>query len=184
MRKVIAAINMTVDGYCDHTAVDPDAEIHDHYTALLKNAGVILYGRITYQLMEFWRTIIEHPSGNRSMDEFAAVMNDTPKLVFSTQLKQTGWHSATLARQAPAEEVKELLQQPGKDIYVGSPSLINELTNQQLINEYQLCIHPVLAGAGKPLFSGLAGRTALMLTGSKTFKSGAIILYYAPAVNG
>ena len=61
MRKVIAAINMTLDGFCDHTAIDPDEEIHQHYSDMLDNAGTVLYGRITYQLMEFWKTLAEKP---------------------------------------------------------------------------------------------------------------------------
>jgi len=71
MRKVIAAINMTLDGFCDHTAGIPDEEIHQHYADLLNNGGVILYGRITYQLMQFWQTLIKNPSGEKKMDDFA-----------------------------------------------------------------------------------------------------------------
>ncbi|MBP6313776.1 MAG: hypothetical protein KA408_16000 [Flavobacteriales bacterium] len=66
MRKLIAAINVTVDGYCDHTAVDPDAEVHDHYAELILGADTLLYGRITYALMDFWRILAESPSGDRS----------------------------------------------------------------------------------------------------------------------
>lgn len=94
MRKVIAAINMTLDGFCDHTALTPDDEIHLHYANLLRNAGVVLYGRITYQLMEFWRTLVANPSGNPSMDDFAIVMDNTPKIVFSRTLKTLDWTSA------------------------------------------------------------------------------------------
>ncbi|HET8964199.1 MAG TPA: dihydrofolate reductase, partial [Chitinophagales bacterium] len=81
MRKVIAAINMTLDGFCDHTAIIPDKEIHQHYADLLSNADTVLYGRITYQLMEFWRTLAENPLGEKSMDDFAIVMDKTPKIV-------------------------------------------------------------------------------------------------------
>src|SRR5688572_22121288 len=99
MRKVIAAINMTLDGYCDHTAGIPDEALHEHYADLLRTSGIVLYGRITYQLMEFWRTLVEKPSGDYTMDEFARVMDLTPKLVFSRTLKKLDWHSATLATQ-------------------------------------------------------------------------------------
>lgn len=82
MSKLIAAINMTLDGYCDHTSMGADEEIHQHYGELLKSAETVIYGRITYQLMEFWRTLVENPSGIKDMDEFAAIMDRTPKIVF------------------------------------------------------------------------------------------------------
>jgi dihydrofolate reductase len=71
MRKLIAAMNMTLDGFCDHTAMIADDEIHQHYNELLKSAGTVLYGRITYQLMEYWRTVVKNPTGIKAMDEFA-----------------------------------------------------------------------------------------------------------------
>ena len=178
MRKLIAAINMTLDGYCDHTAIIPDYEIHQHYTDLLCNAGIILYGRITYQLMEYWRTVLENPTGNKSIDDFAIVMDNTPKIVFSHTLKNVDWKSAKLAHQDIEDEVLELKQQSGKDIFVGSPSLIVALTKLNLIDEYQLCIHPVIAGSGLPLFKNMNKRTILKLTNTKTFGGGAVILYY------
>lgn len=181
MRKVIAAINMTLDGFCDHTAIIPDDEIHQHYAELLSNAGIVLYGRITYQLMEFWRTVLENPTGNKSMDDFAIVMDSTPKIVFSHTLKSLDWKSAKLADRDIEDEVLELKQQPGKDIFVGSPGLIVALTKLNLINEYQLCIHPVIAGSGLPLFKNINDRTHLKLINSKTFNGGAVILYYEPA---
>ena len=87
MRKVIAAINMTLDGFCDHTAGLPDEEIHQHYTELLGQGDAILYGRTTYQLMEFWRTFLENPSEEKSMNDFAIAIDNIPKIVFSHTLK-------------------------------------------------------------------------------------------------
>ena len=127
MRKVIAAINTTLDGVCDHTAGIPDEEIHQHYTELLDNAGVVLYGRITYQLMQFWQTLLKNPSGEKTMDDFARAIDKIPKIVFSHTLKNVEWDSATLANRALEEEVLELKQQPGKDILVGRRSLIRQL---------------------------------------------------------
>jgi len=75
MRKLIAAINTTLDGICDHTAGLPDEEIHQHYTELLGQGGAILYGRTTYQLMEFWRTLLENPSEEKSMNDFATAID-------------------------------------------------------------------------------------------------------------
>lgn len=180
MRRVIAAINMTVDGFCDHTAVNPDEEIHNHYTDLLRNAGTILYGRVTYQLMEFWRPFVENPSGEKSMDDFAKSIDKIQKIVFSHTLKRLDWKSAALATRNPEEEVLELKQQSGKDIFVGSPSLIVALTKLNLIDEYQLCVHPVIVGNGLPLFKNITDRSELKLIKTKIFNSGAIILYYEP----
>ncbi len=181
MRKIVAAINMTLDGFCDHTAISPDDEIHQHYTDLLRSAGTILYGRITYQLMEYWRALAEKPSGEKSIDDFAIVMNDTPKLVFSHTLKEVDWKTAKLANRNLEDEVSELKQQPGKDILVGSRSLIVQLLNLNLIDEFQLCVHPVVVGSGLPLFENVTDRTIFKLTKTKTFSSGAVTLYYEPA---
>jgi dihydrofolate reductase len=178
MRKIIAAINMTIDGFCDHTAINPDEEIHQHYTDLLNNAGAVLYGRITYQLMEYWRTVLKEPTGDKSMDEFAVAIDKLPKIVFSHTLQNIEWESATLAKRNLEEEVLALRQQPGKDILVGSPSLIVQLTQLNLIDEYQLCVHPVIAGNGLPLFKNINEEITLKLVKTKTFGSGAIILYF------
>src|SRR5215813_4160225 len=105
MRKIIAAINMTLDGISDHTAGIPDEEIHQHYTELLGQGDAILYGRTTYQLMEFWRTLLENPSVEKSMNDFAMAINKIPKIVFSRTLKNVEWESATIAKRDLQEEV-------------------------------------------------------------------------------
>jgi dihydrofolate reductase len=180
MRKVIAAINMTLDGICDHTAGIPDEELHQHYTELLDNAGVILYGRITYQLMQFWQTLLNNPSGQKSMDDFALAINKIPKIVFSQTLKNTKWDSAKLATKKIEKEVLELKQQSGKDILIGSRSLIIQLINLNLIDEFQICIHPMIEGKGLPLFDKINNRKIFSLLKTKIFGSGAIVLYYEP----
>lgn len=180
MRKVIAGINMTLDGFCDHTAINPDDEIHQHYADLLSNAGVILYGRITYQLMEYWQTVVENPTGDKGVDNFAVVMDKIPKIVFSHTLKNIEWESAKLAKRDIREEVTELKQQPGKDILVGSRSLIMQLLKLNLIDEFQICVHPLIAGSGLPLFEDISDRIFLKFIKSKTFGSGALTLYYEP----
>lgn len=181
MRKLIAAINMTIDGYCDHTAGIPDEELHQHYTDLLNDAGAILYGRITYQLMgSYWPTVVKDPTGNKPMDDFAMAIENIPKIVFSHTLHDVGWKNATLAKGSIKEEVLALRQQPGKAILVGSPSLIVASMNLNLIDEYQLCVHPVVAGKGLPLFKNIHDRTILKLLKTKTFSSGSITLYYEP----
>ncbi|PZX93852.1 dihydrofolate reductase [Flavobacterium aquariorum] len=178
MRKIIAAINMTLDGFCDHMAGLPDEEIHDHYTELLKEGDAILYGRITYQLMQYWQTLIKNPSGEKSMDDFAMAIDKIPKIVFSHTLKNTDWDSAKLSNQTIEEEVLELKQQSGGAILVGSRSLIIQLMKHNLIDEYQFCVYPVIAGAGLPLFENINERAILKLIKTKTFGGGAVILYY------
>ena len=181
MRKIIAAINMTLDGVCDHTAGIPDDEIHQHYADLLRTAGAVLYGRITFDLMTYWQTAAENPTGNQATDDFAVVMDKVPKIVFSRTLKKLGWASAQLATRALQEEVVALKQQAGKDILVGSRSLIIQLLRLKLIDEFQLCVYPVVAGTGLPLFEALNDPMMLKLIKTKTFRGGAVVLYYEPA---
>lgn len=180
MRKLIAAINMTLDGFCDHTAGLPDEEIHQHYTELLGQGDAILYGRITYQLMEFWRTLLKNPSEEKSMNDFAKAIDKIPKIVFSRTIKNVEWESATIAKRDLKDEVLELKQQSGKDIFVGSRSLIIQLIKLDLIDELQLCVHPVVAGSGMPLFENIDHRTILKFIKTKIFSAGAVILYYEP----
>lgn len=181
MRKLIAAINMTLDGFCDHTAGIANEELHQHYADLLASADTVLYGRITYQLMEYWRTVVENPTGTKATDEFAVIMDNIPKIVFSHTLKNLEWESAKLAKRDLEEEVLELKQQSGKDILAGSPSLIVALTQLGLIDEYQLCVHPVILGNGLPLFKNINDKIILKLLKTKRFNSGAITLYYEPS---
>jgi dihydrofolate reductase len=183
MSKLIAAINMTLDGVCDHMAIIPDDEIHQHYADLLSSADIVLYGRITYQLMEYWKSVVENPTGNKAMDEFAVIMDNIPKIVFSHTLKNVQWKSAKLANKELKEKVLELKQSGNdgsKDILVGSRSLIIQLMKLNLIDEFQLCVHPVIAGNGLPLFENMNSRTIFNLVKTKTFSGGAIVLYYEP----
>lgn len=171
---------MTLDGICDHTVGIVDEELHQHYSELLNNVGVILYGRITYQLMQFWKTFLENPSDEKSMNEFAISIDKISKLVFSSTLKDTNWDSAKLADKPLVEKVLELKQTPGKDILIGSRSLIIQLLNSNLIDEFQVCIHPIIEGKGLPLFDQIRNRTIFRLIKTNPLNSGAIVLYYQP----
>lgn len=176
---------MTIDGFCDHTAGITDGELHQHYNELLIQSGAILYGRVTYQLMEsYWPTVVKNPTGNKQMDEFALIIQNIPKIVFSRTLKNVEWENTELAKRDISEEVTELRKEPGKDILVGSPSLIVELTKLNLIDEYQLCVHPVILGSGLPLFKDINNSVGLKLLKTKTLKSGAITLYYETSSGG
>lgn len=184
MRKLIAAINMTLDGFCDHTAGIADDELHQHYNELLSHADTLLYGRITYQLMEsYWPNVVKNPTGNKPIDEFAVLIDNISKIVFSRTLENIGWKNVKLAKADIKEEVLDLKQQEGKSILAGSPSLIVALTQLGLIDEYQLCIHPIILGNGLRLFRDIKDRINLKLIQTKRFGSGVITLYYEPLKN-
>jgi len=171
---------MTLDGFCDHTALIADDEIHQHYNELLRNTDTLIYGRITYQLMEsYWPTVVKNPTGNKPMDEFAVIIDNIFKTVFSHTLKNVEWKNVKLAKRNIKEEVLELRQQAGKDILVGSRSLIVALLNLNLIDEFQLSVQPIIAGKGLPLFKNINDKINLKLLKTKTFiSSGSITLYY------
>jgi len=190
MRKLIAAINMTLDGFCDHTAMFADDEIHQHYNELLSNADTLIYGRITYQLMEsYWPSVVKNPTGNKPIDEFAVLIDNISKIVFSRTLKNVDWKNTKLKKEIIKEEVLELKQSRSqspvdnggsKNILVGSPSLIVALTQLDLIDEYQLSVQPIVLGSGLPLFKNVKDRVNLKLLKTKTFGCGAVTLYYEP----
>ncbi|TAL68623.1 MAG: dihydrofolate reductase [Bacteroidetes bacterium] len=184
MRKLIAAINMTLDGFCDHTAGIADDELHQHYNELLSNANTLLFGRITYQLMEsYWPTVVKNPTGNKSEDDFAVLIDNISKIVFSRTLKNVDWKNVKLAKGGIKEEVLELKQSRNsgsKNILVGSPSLIVSLMQLDLIDEYQLCVQPIILGNGLRLFKNINDRINLKLLKTKVFGSGSITLYYEP----
>lgn len=178
MRKLIAAMNMTLDGFCDHTSGIADEEIHEHYTELLRSGDTILYGRKTFQLMEYWPTLVANPSGNKAMDDFAVAMDEIHKIVYSRTLDKVEWKTAELKREIIKDEIVELKRQSGKPIFVGSPSMIVQVGNLGLIDECQIAIHPVVVGSGLVLFRDICGRIDLKLTNTKTFGCGVVIHTY------
>jgi dihydrofolate reductase len=180
MRKLIAAMNMALDGFCDHDKMNADDEIHRHYTELLRDADTYICGRKTFHLMEFWPTLVANPSGNKAMDEFAVVMDEIHKVVYSRTLRAVEWKTAELKSELDKDEIIELKQRSGKNILVGSPSLIVQLGNLGLIDEYQLGINPTVVGSGLPLFKGITDRIDLKLLKTKIFGCGVVIHYYEP----
>src|SRR5277367_1847617 len=156
MNKLIAVMNMTLDGFCNHTAMIADEEIHQHYSELLSNAGTLLYGRITYQLMEsYWPSVVKNPTGIKSADDFAIAIDNISKIVYSRTLKNVDWKNTELKRDIIKEEVLKLKHQAGKDILAGSPDLIVALAQLDLIDEYQLGVQPTILGSGLPLFKSI-----------------------------
>ncbi len=176
-------MNMTLDGYCDHTAGIANNETHEHYNDLLRSMDTLIYGRITYQLMEsHWPTIVKEPTGNTPTDEFAVLIDNIQKIVYSHTLKSVDWKNTVLKHEIIKEEILQLKQQDGKDIGVGSPSLIVALTQLGLIDEYQICIHPVILGSGLPLFKNITDEVELKHLRTKTFTCGVVALYYEPTI--
>jgi dihydrofolate reductase len=178
MRKLIAATNMTLDGFCDHTAMIADDEIHEHYTNLLRNADAIIYGRVTYQLMEYWKSVVENPTGNKADDDFAIAIDNISKIVYSRTLENVDWKNTELKKEIVKDEILELKQGAGKPILVGSPGLIVALSKLDLIDEYQIGVQPMVLGSGLPLFKNIKDRIDLKLVNTKKFSCGAIFLYY------
>ncbi|HEV7644036.1 MAG TPA: dihydrofolate reductase family protein [Pyrinomonadaceae bacterium] len=182
MAKIIAAMNMTLDGFCDHTSMIADEEIHQHYSNLLRSADILIYGRITYQLMEsYWPSVVANPTGDKAMDEFAVSIDNISKIVYSRTLENVEWKNTELKKKIVKEEILELKQQAGKDILVGSPGLIVALTQLDLIDEYQLGVQPTVVGSGLQLFKNITDRIDLKLLKTKIFGCGAIVLYYEPS---
>jgi dihydrofolate reductase len=181
MRNLVFAINITTDGYCNHTDMIADEELHDFFTRLLRNAGLLLFGRITYQLMvPYWPDVAKNPSEKEAMNEFARVFDSLDKVVFSTTLKHVEGKKTRIAPGNVAEEVLALKQQPGKDIFAGSLSIASQLSERGLIDEYYFVVHPVVAGKGPRLFETVKPRDRLLLDflGSETFQSGVVALRY------
>jgi dihydrofolate reductase len=181
MRKVVFAINISTDGYCGHTDMIPDDEMHEYFTALLRNASLLLFGRITYQLMvPYWPDIARNQSEDKATNEFARVFDLLDKVVFSTTLKHVEGRNTRIVRANVAEEVVTLKQQPGKDIFVGGLSLASQLSDRGLIDEYHFVVHPVIAGKGPRLFETVKPQDKLQLDfiGSDTFQSGVVALRY------
>jgi dihydrofolate reductase len=182
MRKLIAAMNMTLDGFCDHTAMNADDEIHQHYTELLRSADILLYGRKTFQLMEYWKSVVENPTGNKATDEFAETIDGTKKIVYSRTLANVDWKDTEMRREIDTQEILGFKRQEGENILVGSPSMIVQLGNLGLIDEYQMAIHPAVVGSGLQLFKDIDERIDLKLCRTKIFGCGAVALYYQPAI--
>jgi len=184
MGKLIAAINMTLDGFCNHTAMIADEEIHQHYNDLLRNADTLIYGRTTYQLMEdYWPSVVKNPTGNKPADEFAVLIDNISKIVYSRTLQHVDWKNSTLKKEIIKEEVLELKQSRNggsKNILVGSPGLIVAFAQLDLIDEYQLGLQPTVIGSGLPLFKNITKRINLKLLKTKSFNCGALALYYEP----
>ena len=178
MRKVVFAINITIDGYCGHETGIADDELHEYFPGLLRDSGVEIFGRNTYQLMyPYWHDVAVNQSETKATNEFAGTFDSIPKIVFSTTLQSVEWNNTTLHHANLREEIMKLKQQPGKNISIGALNIASQVAQWNLIDEYYFVVHPVLAGEGPRLFESVKN-LPLKLVGSKTFRSGAIALHY------
>ncbi|MEZ0392114.1 MAG: dihydrofolate reductase family protein [Pseudobdellovibrionaceae bacterium] len=183
MRNLIFGINLTLDGCCDHTKCNPDEEVHDYFTGLTRDAGVLVYGRKTYQLMvPFWPDVAKNPSGQtKAMNEFAQAFDSVPQMiVFSRSLDRAEGKNTTIVRSNPQEEILKLKQQQGKNILTGGVALPTQLMKLGLVDEIRLVVHPTVAGKGRRLFDDMDLQKNLdfKLVESKIFKSGSVALRY------
>ena len=182
MRKLIYAINLTLDGCFDHTSMVPDDELLEYWTRLVREAGPLLYGRKTYQLMvPYWPDVVKNPSGETKADlEFARAFDSADKIVFSRTLDKAEDGNSKIVRTDLQDEILKLKQEPGKDMMVGGIALPSQLIALGLVDEFLFVVHPVIAGEGRRLMEGasLQEKLRLKLVDSKTFRSGGIALHY------
>ncbi len=179
MRKLISAVNISLDGFADHTASSPDAELLDFYTDQLDSIGTVLFGRVTYQLLgDYWPHAADDPNATPSMLAYARKINAVPKVVFSNTLQKADWNNTKLVHGDAVAEAAKMKEGNGKDLLVGGLSLLQALTRAGLMDECWLPVHPLLLGKGRPYWDGLQGRHHLRLAGTRTFRSGVVVLHY------
>jgi dihydrofolate reductase len=181
MRNVIYAINITLDGCCDHTRFNPDEETHEYFTQLLREVDLLVFGRKTYQLMvPYWPDIAKSQSETKADIEFAQAFVSKKKVVFSRSLASAGDKNTKIVLSNLRDEILKLKQEPGKDILVGGVDIPSQLTELGLIDEYRFVVTPIIAGKGRRLFEdvNLPEKRRLKLVESKIFKSGSVALRY------
>jgi dihydrofolate reductase len=182
MRNLIYAINLTIDGCVDHTNGIVDDELLEYYARLVRDADLLVYGRITYQLMvPYWPDIAKNSSGETKADlEFAQAFESSNKIVFSRTLDRAEGKNTRIVRTNLQDEILKLKQEQGNNILVGGVDIPSQLIELDLVDEYYFVIHPVVAGEGRRLLSdiNLQKKSQLKLVESKIFKSGSVALHY------
>jgi dihydrofolate reductase len=181
MRNVIFAINITVDGCCDHTKQVADDETHEYFANLLREVDLLLFGRITYQLMvPFWPEVAKNQSMTKAENEFAQIFDSLNKVVFSRSLDRAEDKNTRIVRTNLRDEVLRLKQEDGKHILVGGVSIPSQLIELGLVDEYLFVVGPIVAGEGRRLLEGvsLPESSQLKLIESTIFKSGCVALRY------
>ena len=181
MRNVIFAINITLDGCCDHTKMIGDEEIHEYFTRLMREVDLLVFGRKTYQLMvPFWPDVAGTHSQTKAMNEFADTFDSINKIVFSQSLDRAEDKNTRVARTKPQDEIRKLKQEQGKSILTGGVAIPSQLIEGGLIDEYHFVVQPIVAGEGRRVCDGISlqEKSQLKLVESKIFKSGCVALRY------
>jgi len=183
MRKVIFAINLTLDGCCDHTKSTGSDEVLDYHRQLLRDVDVLVYGRKTYQLMvPFWPDVAKQHSGETSaMNQFAQAFDSVNSIiVFSRTLDTAESTNTRIVSANLKEEILKLKQEPGKDILTGGVSLPSQLIELGLVDEFRFVVHPIVVGEGRRLLDdvSLPEKLQLRLVESQLFASGGVALRY------
>lgn len=182
MRNVIFAINLTLDGCCDHTRQLADDETHEHFTQLMQDVDLLVFGRVTYQLMvPFWPEVAKNQSMGQAENDFARAFDSKQKVVFSRSLDSTEDKNTRIIRTNLRDEILSLKQEPGKKILLGGVSLPSQLIELGLVDEFHFVVSPTIVGEGRRLLEGVGLREILQLkfVESKTLKSGCVALHYA-----
>src|SRR5580692_7743854 len=180
MRNVTFAINLTLDGCCDHTKMIADEEMLEHYTHLIREVDLFVYGRKTYQLMvPYWPDVAKDPSETKASIEFAEAFVSKPKIVFSRSL-ESAEENTRIVRTNLRDEILKLKQEQGKDILIGGVDIPSQLIELGLVDEYRFVVGPIIAGEGRRLLEGvnLPEKLQLKLVETKIFKSGSVVLRY------
>jgi dihydrofolate reductase len=183
VRKVILMMSVSLDGYFEgpHREIDwhmVDDELHRYFNQRIKAMGAFLSGRLTHQLMaDFWPTADSGPDSPEVVREFAGIWRDMPKYVFSRTLEHADWN-ATVVREVVPEDIRALKEQAGGDLAVSGAELAAEFMRHDLIDEFHLCVHPVLIGRGRPLFLEADRLTRLRHAETRTFGNGVVLLRY------
>jgi dihydrofolate reductase len=181
MRNVIYAINVTLDGCCDHTKMIADEELLEHYTHLIRGVDLFVYGRKTYQLMvPYWPDVAKNPSETKAEIEFAKTFVSKNKIVFSRSLDSAEDTNTKIVRTNLRDEILKLKHEQGNNILVGGVSVPSQLIELGLVDEYRFVVQPIVAGEGRRLLEGvsLPEKLQLKLVETKTFKSGCVALRY------
>lgn len=180
MRTVTFSINISIDGYCDHTAFNPGEGLLDYFTETMGDVDLLFFGRIMYQLMfPYWSDVARDQSGTASENRFAERFSAIDRVVVSRTLDNHD-EKTRIVRSDPATELLKLKQQSGKKILVDSVSMLPELIAAGLIDEFNLVVHPAIVGKGRPLLDAgsLQEKLDLKLVDTIQFKSGCIALHY------
>src|SRR3954468_24133274 len=183
MRPLRYSINVTLDGCCDHRAGSTDEELHRYWAEKLAQADALIFGRVTYEMMEAaWRlpaTGVKPDWMADWMEPFARTIDVAKKYVVSSTLDRVDWN-AELVRGDLGEAVQQLKREPGKELFVGGVKLPQALAELGLIDEYEFVVQPRLVGHGRTLFAGLSKHLDLRLVSRLEFGSGAVAMRYAP----